>query len=293
MALRGTLLDRRSLITTLALLGALVPVPAVAAARATAAAEEVVQRLVDRLWRHEAESAPLDTPEARAGLRKRLLEHASAIADGNVRQLYRDEWMSRFDDRFRPQQERHPFAPRTPWQKKGGKYVPPAPPASKAARAIGTSGIDNATSSALLAGFLLYPEAVHEHVEALAHLALPDRGHASLRDKLIDLAMSGAALDRDGLATILAQQGPADGKAAGSAIGFSFTRRDSDPGRARSDLAAAVEIIAAADEVERALADATERLKREFTAEAFEEQQRLIEARARLKDRLASLAGSD
>ena len=120
-----------------------------------------------------------------------------------------------------------------------------------------------------------------------------DASHASLRDKLIDLAMSGAALDRDGLATILAQQGPADGKAAGSAIGFSFTRRDSDPGRARSDLAAAVEIIAAADEVERALADATERLKREFTAEAFEEQQRLIEARARLKDRLASLAGSD
>ncbi len=32
---------------------------------------------------------------------------------------------------------------------------------------------------------------------------------------------------------------------------FSFTRRDSDPDRARSDLAAAVEIIAAAEEVAR------------------------------------------
>jgi DNA primase len=132
-----------------------------------------------------------------------------------------------------------------------------------------------------------------ENVEALAQLALPDRGHASLRDRLVDLAMSGAALDRDGLATILAADGAAGGKAPGSAMGFSFTRRDSDPGRARSDLAAAVEIIAAADEVEKALGQATERLKRDFTDEAYREQQRLIEARQGLKDRLASLASSD
>ena len=58
-------------------------------------------------------------------------------------------------------------------------------------------------------------------------------------------------------------------------MGFSFTRRDSDPDRARSDLAAAVEIIAAAEEVEKALEDATERLKRNTTADVYEEQQRL------------------
>ena len=170
--------------------------------------------------------------------------------------------------------------------------MPPAPPASKAARAIGTSGIDNATSSALLAGFLLYPEAVREHVEALAHLTLPDRGHASLRDKLIDLAMSGAALDREGLATILRRDG-ATGPKALSAMGFSFTRRDSDPDRARSDLAAAVEIVAAAEEVDRALSDATERLERDFTDEAFAEQQRLKAAQLGLRQRLAQLAGTD
>ena len=66
-------------------------------------------------------------------------------------------------------------------------------------------------------------------------------------------------------------------------MGFSFTRRDSDPDRARSDLAAAVEIIAAAEEVEQALDDATERLKRDLTDEAFEEQQRLIAGAARIK----------
>ena len=76
-------------------------------------------------------------------------------------------------------------------------------------------------------------------------------------------------------------------------MGFSFTRRDSDPDRARSDLAAAVEIIAATEEVEQALVDATERLKRDTTAEAYDEQQRLIEAQQGLRQRLASLAGTD
>ena len=72
-------------------------------------------------------------------------------------------------------------------------------------------------------------------------------------------------------------------------MGFSFTRRDSDPERARSDLAAAVEIIAAAEEVEKALEDATERLKRDLTDEALGEQQRLIAAQRGLRQRLARL----
>lgn len=55
MALGGALFDRRSLIAAVALLGALMPVPAAGAARATAASEEVVKRLVDRLWRLLAE----------------------------------------------------------------------------------------------------------------------------------------------------------------------------------------------------------------------------------------------
>jgi DNA primase len=113
-----------------------------------------------------------------------------------------------------------------------------------------------------------------------------------MRDELVNAAFSGAALDRDNLATILSRDG-ATGRQAFSAMGFSFTRRDSDPDRARSDLAAAVEIIAAAEEVDRALEDATERLKRELTDEALSEQQRLIAARHGLRQRLAQLAGTD
>jgi DNA primase len=113
-----------------------------------------------------------------------------------------------------------------------------------------------------------------------------------MRDELVNAAFSGAALDRDGLATILSVDGATGGKGP-RAMGFSFTRRDSDPDRARSDLAAAVEIIAAAEEVEKALEHATERLKRDFTDEALEEQQRLIAAQQGLRERLAHLAGTD
>ena len=103
---------------------------------------------------------------------------------------------------------------------------------------------------------------------------------------------SGAALDRDSLAPILGGDG-ALGSKGPRAMGFSFTRRDCDPDRARSDLAAAVEIIAAAEEVETALGAATERLKRDLTDEALEEQQRLIGAQQDLRQRLAHLAGTD
>ena len=44
---------------------------------------------------------------------------------------------------------------------------------------------------------------------------------------------------------------------------------------------------------DQALAHATERLKRDFTDEALEEQQRLITAQQTLRERLAQLAGTD
>jgi len=247
--------------------------------------------LADRLWRHELSAFPLTTPEARAGLRQRLIEHSQAIRDGALARLYRDEWMQRFQAEVAPQRpanaSRRPFAP----GRRGAFFAPPQPVGSEA-RAIAAAGIDATTARALILGFAFFPEELPAFCEQLATLTIPDKRTAHLRDELVNAAFSGAALDRDSLATILHGDGASGGKAFRS-LGFSFTRRDSDPARARSDLAAAVEIISAAEEVERALADATERLKRDFTDEALAEQQRLIEAQQGLRQRLAQLAGSD
>jgi DNA primase len=203
--------------------------------------------------------------------------------------MYREDWLNRFYELRRPaaaaQPQRRTFF-------NNGRFQPPAPPVGPAPRAIANSGIDGPTARALILGFAYYPEELPAHCEQLAAIPIADTGTAKMRDELVNAAFSGCALDRDSLATILGADG-ATGPKALSAMGFSFTRRDSDPDRARSDLAAAVEIIAAAEEVEKALEHATEQLEQDFTDEAFAEQQRLKVAQRDLLHRLAQLAGTD
>jgi DNA primase len=259
------------------------------------AMEELLARpepLDARLWRHELEAEPLTTPEAWAGLKQRLIAHASAIGHADLARMYREDWLKRFYELRRPSA----FTPAPQPQRRGtfknGRFTPPAPPVGGQARAIGATGIDALTARALILGFANFPEELPAHCEQLASLPISDKGTAKLRDEMVNATFSGAALDQTALNTILGSDSAGGGKAS-RAMGFSFTRRDSDPDRARSDLAAAVEIIAAAEEVEKALGHATERLKRDMTDEALEEQQRLYQARQGLRQRLAELAGTD
>jgi len=245
-----------------------------------------------RLWRHELGAEALATPEAWAGLKERLVAHAHSIGHADLARIYREDWLDRFFKQRRPEGAPRAFTPQRRGSFKNGRFVPPLPPVRQEARDIANSGIDAPTARALILGFAFFPEELPAHCEQLASLPIPDKSTARMRDELVNAAFSGAALDREGIATILAPDG-ATGRNAPRALGFSFTRRDSDPERARSDLAAAVEIIAAAEEVDQALAHATERLKRDFTDEALEEQQRLITAQQTLRERLAQLAGTD
>jgi DNA primase len=247
-----------------------------------------------RLWRYELEAEPLTTPEAWAGLKERLIAHASSIGHADLARIYREDWLDRFFKLRRPEGSANarPFTPQRRGTFKNGRFLSPSQPVGSNARAIASSGIDVPTARALILGFANFPEELPVHCEQLASLPISDKSTAKIRDDLVNAAFSGAALDQGAINTILGSDG-ATGAKGPRAMGFSFTRRDSDPDRARSDLAAAVEIIAAAEEVERALEHATERLERDFTAEAYEEQQRLKEAQRRLRQRLASLAGTD
>ncbi len=75
-------------------------------------------------------------------------------------------------------------------------------------------------------------------------------------------------------------------------MAFSFTRSDTAPERAVRDLGTAIDALMADGEIGAALKAATERLK-EGEADAFEEQRRLHSQREEIKERLASLAGTD
>ena len=240
--------------------------------------------LAERLWRHERDAEPLDTPEARAGLKQRLLDHAGAIADRETREQYRSEWTRRFGELTRPA-----FAPRRAWQRPG---IPPPPsPAGSGTRAIHAGGIDAPTARAVLTGLRLFPQALHDHCEAVAGLQLADTGLARVRDRMMD-ACHDRALDREGLHAILMQ---VDGGASirelnrPSGLAFSFTRRDALPERALRDLVLVIDALAERPLIDAALAAATVRLEAGDEA-AWAEQTTLRMLRDKANDRLAELA---
>ena len=259
-------------------------------ARGREALEALLDRpepLVDRLWRHEIEAEPLATPEQRAGLRRRLMDHVAAIGDPDVRDQYRAELIGRFNASTRP-----PPRPWSPDRKQGaGRFAPPGR-ASDRARAVGNAGLSAHTARAVLAGLLLHPEQIAVHSEAIAALPLDDRNSMRLRDALLDAALTHGELDQERLNTILARSDAAavaEALRSERGLAFSFTRRDAEPERACRDLVLVIDTLAAQPRLDAALEAATARLKEEGDEAAFEEQQRLRAARDEADRQLAAL----
>src|SRR5258705_327168 len=184
-----------------------------------------------RLWRHEVEAAPLTTPEARAGLRQRLVDHARTIPEPALRQLHRDQWLQRFQTEIAPRRASSGtgsparFAPRS---FQNGRLTPPEAPVGARARAIAASGLDGPTARALILGFANFPEELPAHCEQLASLPIADRGTSKIRDELVNAAFAGTTLDRDALGTILGTNEAAGGKAP-PPLGVFFTPPHNDP----------------------------------------------------------------
>ena len=258
--------------------------------------------LIEKLWRYEVDAEPLTTPEQRAGLRRRLLDHVGAISDGDVREQYRFELLERFNALTLPQRQQRVWTERPPWTGRpprgGGRFVPPPQPTSADARSVGLTGLSPQLARAVLLGLIRFPDLIGQHGDAIARLSIAEPGISRMRDLLLESAMTNAALDPEALNTILAGRGGAAlleelGRKRG--LGFSFTRRDADPERARRDLILAIETLAARPGLDAALAAATARLEDEGDEAAFQEQQRLRIARDEADSELATLfeAGGD
>ncbi len=245
--------------------------------------------LVDLLWRHERDALPLTTPEARAGLSRRLADHARAIEDGEVRRHYESEFRRRVQALFaeRRPERRGPMQgrDRRPWSPI--EAAPTAP-----TRAIGDGGIDSRLARAIVGGLLLHPASIADHAERIAALRLADRALDSLRMLLLDLALAGQALEAPALAPILAGAGLgglAEEIARPNGLAFSFLRDDADPDRARRDLAEAIDVMVVRPEIDAALGRASTRLGERFDGAAFDEQQRLRAALVDTERRLMDL----
>jgi DNA primase len=262
--------------------------------------EQVLARtvpLADLIWRSEHDAAPLDTPEARAGLKQRLAALSATIADGDIRALYGRLFRDRYDALFfapRPPRERPaPRAPGGGTSRPGTRWTAPPPPATAEARAIRESGRDTLLLGAVLAGLLRFPAEIIVHREALAGLAPEDGRLADLLDALLEASDREETVETDRLLTILGERdlyNMAKGLLRADALHFTFTRAEADRKRAQRDLAEAIAVIVAMPRIEAELAAVTRAMADNLDEAGYARQQSLRQLKADLATRVAELA---
>ncbi len=231
--------------------------------------------LVEVLWEHERDAAPLATPEDKAGLKARLMAHVETIADREIQSLYRRELSERFSAFAFPRRESGDW-------RKG-----PAPTRSRVAARRAPPR--DALSAAILSGLLRFPDQIHRHAEALGQAGLADPRF----DVLLDAADSAATLEKDTMEPILAERGmAAPTPEEYAAMRFGFLADAIPPDQARAELAQAIGLLVERPALEAALDAATKRFESDLSEGAYAEQQRLLKRKLEFDARLRQMASA-
>ncbi|MCV0381851.1 MAG: DNA primase [Erythrobacter sp.] len=227
--------------------------------------------LLDTLWLSERDAQPLDSPEAKAGLKARLLEHVETIGHPDIRALYKRELLERFSAFAFPPRAKREWSARD-WKK-------PAPMlgadvANRLKRAV-AGGARSGFAGAVIAGLARFPDQISRHEEALSRFAARDRSVAPAIDLLIEAA---EALDFDADSPISLGEGH---PASPENTRYAFLLEGTDPGEAREELAEAVSLLVERPALEAAIAAATARFEQDPEGSIAEQ--------ARLRERLLAL----
>jgi DNA primase len=265
------------------------------------------QPLVERLWAHEVAAGPLATPEERAALKTRLLAHADAIEDADVRHHYREAFRERLDTLFaRKQPERAQRQPWTPNPPRGGQFGggnrrfaadPRLQPPADETRSIGQVGIAAPLIAALIGGLLRYPAIIRRHDEELARLSIGDPADAELLDAMLDIGMRQEGLDCEGLLAILEPMkvyNRATTLLRADGMHFSFNRSPKkneaiDHDRAQRELSEFISLVNTQAELKMRRLQADEIARARLDEQSIAEQQRLRAMDEDLMHRLQAL----
>lgn len=236
--------------------------------------------LIDSLWQFEQAAQPLTSPEAKAGLKARLMGHVDTITDPDIRALYRRELLDRFSA--------FAYPPRTPSARPNQRGTwrrgdMPVPRLSSEARitlqALLGGGQIKSLLAATLAGLARYPQEIERHAEALCELA---RHHPETTQVIESLLEVAETLDSHSQAAIWGELGqpapPAD-------IPFAFLREGTEVGVACEELAEAVSLLVERPALEAALAATISRFESDPEG-SFAEQSRLRSQLGLVEERL-------
>jgi DNA primase len=242
--------------------------------------------LLEALWDNEVGAQPLNSPEEKAGLKARLMEHVEAIQHPDIRALYKRELTDRFSTfAFPPRPPRAPFVPAG--NKGRGNFTPAKPQISaevvQRLRHAAAGGGRDRLASGVIAGLLRFPDQVARHADLLARFECDDPEIARDIDALLEAA---EALESSGDVTIWASSSDGSRQAR---VPFTFLAADADPAIAREELAGAVSLLVERPALEAALRDATARFESDPEG-SWAEQQRLRKRKLEFERRLGQMA---
>ncbi len=156
--------------------------------------------LADTLFAREMEAGPLDTPERRAALERRLQGFINEIRDETLRRYYRDDMAARLaalqGRGAAASRPRGPAGPRQAWRPRGAPLPPStyrfsapqvSPELSRSAVFASRGGVPPREAQILLF-FLNHPGLLGRHLEDLAELDFVSREATQMRDALTGLA---------------------------------------------------------------------------------------------------------
>jgi DNA primase len=237
--------------------------------------------LIDVVWEHERDAAPLNTPEDKAGLKARLMAQIETIADGDIKALYRRDLLDRYSAFAFPRREAAPA--------RGARMPFRSPGTGSAQKSLARGVRRDALVSAVIAGFLRFPAELSHHAEALG--SAPDLDPRLLA--LVDAAELHQPRESAALTTILGNRGLTPPVAADYAsLRFGFLAGDVPADQARSELAQAVALLVERPALEAALKEATARFEQDLSDGAYAEQQRLLKRKLEFDARLRQMASA-
>ncbi|MFN4112400.1 MAG: DNA primase [Sphingomonadaceae bacterium] len=236
--------------------------------------------LLDTLWDHERDAQPLRSPEDKAGLKQRLMDHVETIQHPDIRALYKRELMDRFSAFAFPPR------PQAEWKPRGrmGRDQPqPSLDGGAALRKMLNARGQDQLALAVFAGLARFPDVALAHADALARFAEAEPQHALAIDALLDRA---EGLDSHAESPISHGQGTG---APPDNTRFVFLKDTTDPVTARAILSEAIALLVERPALEAALNAATARFATDPDA-AYAEHQRLSERKLEIQRRLGQMA---
>jgi DNA primase len=238
--------------------------------------------LTELLWQGERDAAPLNTPEAKAGLKERLLAHADTITHPDIKSLYRRELLARYSAFAFPSREERPAPAKFVRGEARRDTVKGLSPGSAATlRLLATQQSREELAKAVLHGFTRFPQAIASCAGLIAQLAERYPSLSETVDRLLDGA---DMLEEPPAGAICNSTGRSE------AVRYVFLLEDADPSRACESLAEAASLLVERPALETALAAATARFASDPEG-AFAEQQRLLKRKLEFESRLRHITG--